>query len=233
MFRRSLSPWAPGRRARPYPRRVLEDREPTRMDVRLYTDAYVVRGWISTYQRRLSDLLNAADPDFLVVEEVALEEFRTGDVIRRAPFAQINLGTVLFAVSEQQVESKPEFRIPKVPEKALVIVPPFRITGHIHLPQEAELRSALMGLTGRFLPVTDVTYWSDSLREPHTNAEMVAVNHARAQIFAPYEETNVWAGVDDETVRVAEAATAPTATAATEPAGAAAGMWIADSEPAR
>jgi hypothetical protein len=203
------------------------------MDVRLYTDAYVVRGWISTYQRRLSDLLNAADPDFLVVEEVALEEFRTGDVIRRAPFAQINLNTVLFAVSEHQVESKPEFRIPKVPEKALVIVPPFRIAGHIHLPQAVELRNALMGLTGRFLPVTDVTYWSESLHEPQTAADMVAVNHARAQIFAPYEEPNVWRDVDEGSVTVPAGAPpvdAPETTA--EPAGAGAGVWVSDSEAA-
>jgi hypothetical protein len=209
---------------------VLEDREPTRMDVRLYTDAYVVRGWISTYQRRLSDLLNAADPDFLVVEDVALEEFRTGDVIRQAPFAQINLNTVLFAVSEQAVESKPEFRIPKVREQALVIVPPFRITGHIHLPQAAELRHALMGLTGRFLPVTEVTYWSESLREPHTSADMLAVNHARAQIFAPYQEPNVWGDLNEDAVRVSSASLAADAPAEPEAEPASAGVWIGESE---
>jgi len=211
---------------------VLEDREPTRMDVRLYTDAYVVRGWISTYQRRLSDLLNAADPDFLVVEEVALEEFRTGDVIRKAPFAQINLNTVLFAVGEQTVESKPEFRIPKVREQALVIVPPFRITGHIHLPQAAELRSALMGLTGRFLPVTEVTYWSEALKEPQTTADMVAVNHARAQIFAPYEEPNVWRGLEGESVQISAESLAADADTEEAAAPAGAGVWISDSETA-
>lgn len=202
------------------------------MDVRLYTDAYVVRGWISTYQRRLSDLLNAADPDFLVVEEVSLEEFRSGDLIRKAPFAQINLNTVLFAVSEQTVESKPEFRIPKVREQALVIVPPFRITGHIHLPQAAELRSALMGLTGRFLPVTEVTYWSESLREPQTTADMVAVNHARAQIFAPYEAPNVWGDLDEGAVQVSAAALAADAPPETDAEPAGAGVWIGDSESA-
>lgn len=207
---------------------MLEDREPTRMDVRLYTDAYVVRGWTSTFQRRLSDLLNAADPDFLVLEEVALEEFRTGDVIRRAPYAQINLNTVLFAVSEQAVESKPEFRIPKVPEKALVIVPPFRITGHIHLPTAVELRHALMGLTGRFLPVTEVTYWSETLREPQASAEMIAVNHARAQIFAPYEEPNVWRDVDEGPVQISAEALAADAPPP-EPAAVADG-WVIDSE---
>jgi hypothetical protein len=209
---------------------VLDDREPTRMHVRLYTDSYVVRGWISTYQRRLSDLLNAADPDFLVVEEVALEEFRTGDLIRKAPFAQINLTTVIFAVSEHAVESKPEFRIPKVREKALVIVPPFRLTGHIHLPQQAELRSALMGLTGRFLPVTEATYWSETLREPRTEADMVAVNHARAQIFAPYEEANIWRDVKTEADEAAEPAAAVGAAAA--PDAEEAELWVADSKPA-
>jgi hypothetical protein len=77
--------------------------------------------------------------------------------------------------------------VAKVPERALIILPPFRLTGRIHLPPEAELRTALMGLTGRFLPVTEASLRTESMRPIRRSLAMVAVNHARAQILAPYE----------------------------------------------
>ena len=43
-------------------------------------------------------------------------------------------------------------------------------------------------MTGRFLPLTDATYWSDTSRVPHTDAPMVAFNHARAHILAAVQE---------------------------------------------
>ncbi|HLO35720.1 MAG TPA: hypothetical protein VK194_06550, partial [Candidatus Deferrimicrobium sp.] len=53
----------------------------------------------------------------------------------------------------------------------------------------------LSELTGRFIPVTDATYWSESVGEARATAQMVAINHARAQILAPYREVDVWGGL--------------------------------------
>jgi hypothetical protein len=78
----------------------------------------------------------------------------------------------------------------------MISIPPFRITGRIHLLPERDLREALSELTGRFLPVTDATYWSDTVGEARNTAPMVAVNHARAQILAPHREADPWAGLD-------------------------------------
>lgn len=167
----------------------------TRMAVTLYTDSYVVRGALTTFQRRLSDLLNAEERDFLVLEDVVLDEFGTRDVAEKTPYAQINLDTVLFGVGDDAPEPTPELRVIKVPERALVILPPFRIVGRIHLPPETDLKSALGELTGRFLPVTDAAFWSEALQEPRTEAPMIAINHSRAHILAPFVERDVWAGV--------------------------------------
>ena len=68
--------------------------------------------------------------------------------------------------------------MPKVPEEALIIVPPFRITGRIHLLPERNLVDALGELIGRFVPVTDAAYWSDTVGEARQSATMVAVNHS-------------------------------------------------------
>lgn len=152
----------------------------------LYTDAYVVRGTIRTRQRRLSDILNFAEEDFLVLADAAFERFGQASVTRSAPFAQVNLAAVLFAVADTTVEPIPELRTPKVAEAALISIPPFEIVGRIHLLPERDLRQALQELVGRFIPVTDATYASDVAGEAPRTAPMVAVNHARAQILSPY-----------------------------------------------
>ena len=162
--------------------------ETMRVALTLYTDAYVVRGSLATRQRRLSDILNDADQDFLVLTDATFERFGQRGVVRRAPFAQVNLSAVLFAVADTVVMPAPELRTPKISETALISIPPFEVTGRIHLLPERDLRAALEELIGRFIPITDATFWSDIVGEAARTAPMVAINHARAQILSPYGE---------------------------------------------
>jgi hypothetical protein len=166
-----------------------------RLGVTLYTDAFVVRGQVATRHRRITDILNQPDHDFIVLNDVMLDEFGTRSVAVRSEFAQINLAAVLFAVADSPVQPIPELRTPKIPEQALISIPPFKITGRIHLLPERDLRDALEELTGRFLPVTDAVYWSESVGEARTNAPLIAFNHSRAQILAPHREVDPWEGV--------------------------------------
>jgi hypothetical protein len=162
----------------------------------LFTDSYKVRGTLRTRRRRLTDVLNAEEVQFLVLEEVIFEELGSGATIHRAPYAQVNLHTVLFGVSEEPVEPMPDMKTVKVPQQALISLPPFTIRGHIHLSPEPNLREALNLLRDRFVPVTEAWYWSDYLDEARTQSPMVAFNHSRAQILAPYEgEADVWEGL--------------------------------------
>jgi hypothetical protein len=160
---------------------------PQQVELTLYTDAYAVRGTITTRQRRISDILNHAEDGFLVLTETTLEEFGHRADRITSTYAQINLAAVLFAITELSVEPVPELRTPKVTEHALISIPPFKVSGRIHLLPGRDLREGLSELTGRFLPVTDATYWSDSAGEARKTATMVAVNHDRAQILIPYE----------------------------------------------
>jgi hypothetical protein len=166
-----------------------------RLGLTLYTDAYVVRGRIDTRQRRITDILNQSDHEFLVLTDVVLDEFGSRSVGVKSEFAQINLAAVLFAVADSPVQAIPELRTPKIPEQALISIPPFKITGRIHLLPERDLRDALEELTGRFLPVTDATYWSESVGEARTTSPLIAFNHSRAQILAPHREVDPWAGI--------------------------------------
>lgn len=156
----------------------------------LYTDAYVIHGNIVTRQRRVTDILNEPDSDFLVLADVVTDEFGSGAGSGRADFAQVNLGAVLFAVADTPVEPIPELRTPKVPESAMVSIPPFKVAGRIHLLPERALNDALGELHGRFIPVTRATFWSDVVGEPRQSVELVAVHHARAQILAPFRDAD-------------------------------------------
>jgi hypothetical protein len=173
--------------------------------ITLYTDAFVVRGTMTTRQRRLSDILNQTDYDFLVLSDVVIDEFGSHSQAARSEFAQVNLATVIFGVADLDVETLPELRTPKIAEQALISVPPFKITGRIHLLPNRDLREALNELTGRFLPVTEASYWSDVVGEAKQQAAMVAVNHSRAHIMAPHRDVDPWAGLDRGAVAGGEA----------------------------
>jgi hypothetical protein len=165
------------------------------IQVTLYTDSHVVRGTIMTRQRRVSDILNQASEPFIVLAEVAMDDWGTRGQAIRSDYAQVNLGAVLFAVADTPVDPTPELRTVKISEQAFISLPPFKITGRIHLLPERDLRVALDELVGAFIPVTDATFWSDTVGEAKQTAMMVAFNHARAQILAPHREIDPWAGL--------------------------------------
>jgi hypothetical protein len=168
----------------------------------MYTEQLIVRGTIQTTQHRVTDILNQATDSYLVLEDVTLEEYGSAETPTRAEFAQVNLASVLFAVSLTAVEPMRELRTPKVTERALLSIPPFRVVGHVHLLPERGLRSGLAELHGAFIPVTDATFWADRLGESRQTVAYVAVNHARAQVFAPFREIDPWAGVTRAPVEV-------------------------------
>jgi hypothetical protein len=180
----------------PYTPRPFNFNTAQKLQLTLFTDSHVIRGHVETRHRRLSDVLNQAEHDFIVVGDATLEDFGAkGQPVTRAEFAQVNLGSLLFAVTDSIVEPQPELRLVKSPENALIVVPPFRLVGRIHVLPDRTLREALSELTGRFVPVTDACYWSDSLAEPKTAASFIAFNHSRAQVLASHRPQDPWTGL--------------------------------------
>ncbi len=165
----------------------------------LHTDAYVIRGQVASRHRRVTDVLNDTERDFLVLTDAVLDEYGAHGGTTKADFAQVNLASVLFAIADAPTESSPEMRTPKVQEEALISIPPFKIIGQIHLMPEYNLRDALSQLTGRFVPVTDAAYWSDTLGEARTTSALVAFNRSRAQILAPHRAVDPWEGIQGGT----------------------------------
>ena len=83
-----------------------------------------------------------------------------------------------------------------MPELALISIPPFTITGQIHLLPERDLHEALDELIGPVRPGDRGDLLVGPVGEARTTALIVAVNHSRAQILAPHREVDPWAGLD-------------------------------------
>ena len=128
---------------------------------------------------------------------MTVEEIGDRGQPNRADVAQVNLDSVLFAVANVPIEPSPELRTPKQPTAGDRLGAP--VPDHRDDPPggraSATLREALNELSGRFIPVTDATYWSDRLGEARQSALIVAVNHKRAQILAQHQEVDPWAGL--------------------------------------
>src|SRR5258705_5297594 len=86
-----------------------------RINLVLYTDAFVIRGTIRTRQPRITDILNAADEPFIVISDATTDEYGSSGVITKTEYAQVNLGPVLFAVADAPSEPRPDLRAPKGP----------------------------------------------------------------------------------------------------------------------
>jgi len=165
------------------------------LSVTLFTDSQIIRATVPTHLRRLSDLLNSAEHDSIVVANPTIEEFGSRALPTTGEYAQVNLNALLFAVANEQIDPTPELRLQKSTERALIIVPPFRIVGRIHVLPGRELRIALAELTERFIPVTDAEFWSDTLGEAKVAAPMIAFNRARAHILTTHRAADPWAGI--------------------------------------
>jgi hypothetical protein len=167
-----------------------------RVELALYTDSLIIRGWVTTRQQRVTDILNLSEQPFLILEDLTVEEVGDRGQPIRADIAQVNLDSILFAVADVPVEPSGELHVTKKASEAIVSVPPYRITGTIHLlPGRNSLRESLTELTGRFIPITNATYWSDRLGEARRTALLVAVNHHRTQILAHHVDVDPWEGL--------------------------------------
>lgn len=77
-------------------------------------------------------------------------------------FAQINKETIAFGIPheppttpEQRQKIRPFEYIEKNRHQVLVSLPPFAITGYLHLAKQSDIRTALRHLAKTFIPISD------------------------------------------------------------------------------
>jgi hypothetical protein len=149
------------------------------------TDRLIIDGTLRTRLGRLTDVVNEPDLENLALFGAVFMEIGSRRVIARADVSQVQLGDVLFLHTTASTESTGQMRMPKQPVKTLLLAPPFTIEGQIYLPYEESLNQALGSLSGRFIPITDASYWAYAVAESHVAADLLVVNRARAHIAVP------------------------------------------------
>ena len=93
---------------------------------------------------------------------------------------------------------RPSCGRPRRPKTALISVPPFQVIGSHPPPARARPARGARRADRRFLPVTDATYWSDTLGEARADGRAASPSTTtRAQILAPHQEVDPWAGSGD------------------------------------
>lgn len=139
----------------------IGDFEPLHVDVDCYTAAYRVSGRIATRFERVADIVNLAPTSHLIIEHATVSEYAAPTATLSAPQVLLALDELLFMVAAADAPtSRPEMRIPKRAVQAQLAVPPFRLTGAVHVSMGSRPSDGLLNVTDRFLPMTDVAVTS-------------------------------------------------------------------------
>ena len=139
-------------------------------------------------QRRLVDLLNAADGPVLTVRDATVESLADpNEQPRRCQVLQVRRQSVLLAVPPSAAappDRGPE-AVEKRPTTATLLLPGMEVTGQIYLPPGADPGSVPLLSRHDFLPVTDAVVTQPAFAIARWEQPLVVVNLDRAILYAP------------------------------------------------
>jgi hypothetical protein len=153
-----------------------------RVDV--YTAAYRVSGSTATRFARVADILNQVSSTHLIVEQATVSEYADPTATLGAQQVLVNVDEILFMVAtEVDGGARPEMRIPKRPVRAQLGVPPFRLTGAVHVPQGSRPVDGILNAGERFLAMTEVTVSCGAHPELGRTADAAAIQRRWAHVI--------------------------------------------------
>ena len=161
------------------------------VEVELITNTHRIFGQVRTEQRRLSDILNLERGESIVVQEAitTLIDDPHGTPVRR-DLAHVVKEQILFGVPHEPPttpEERQKFHsfdfIEKERHQVVISVPPFAISGWLHLLKDANIWKPLSGLVDTFLPITEARAVHTERTDLSWAAETIIVNRKRAHLF--------------------------------------------------
>jgi hypothetical protein len=156
----------------------------TPVAVDIYTDAYRVSGKTASRFSRVADIVNQASATHLLVEEATISEYADPAATIAALQVLVNLEEVLLVIAGgADAPPRPEMRIPKRAVRAQIGLPPFRVTGLIHISQGSRPADGVLNASDRYLPMTEVTIACGPHPELGRTAAAVAFRRARAHLI--------------------------------------------------
>jgi hypothetical protein len=156
---------------------------PISVVVDVYTDAYRVSGTIETRFSRVTEILNQLSGAHLSVTRAALSEHADASSTLGVPNALVSVEEILMLVPADLPDSAGDMRIPKRPVRAQLGIPPFRITGTIHVPMGSRPVEGLLHGTDQFMAMTDATIESGTHPQLDRTAPVLALRRGRAQVM--------------------------------------------------
>jgi hypothetical protein len=170
-----MNPWESG---------AFGPTEVSAVSVDAYTADYRVSGTIRTRFARVADIVNQLTSTHLVVEGATISEHAASGQTLTAQQAMVALDELLFVIAAlPDPESRPEMRIPKRAVRAQLALPPFRLSGMVHVPHGSRPVDGLVNNTDRFLPMTDVAITCAAHPEMARNAPVIALQRSKAQLI--------------------------------------------------
>jgi hypothetical protein len=178
----------------------------TSVAVDVYTGAYRVSGSLETRFSRITEILNQLTGAHLEVTRATIIEYADPSATIAAPSALVLVEEVLVMVAGELTGASGEMRVPKRPVRAQLAIPPFRITGTVHIPMGSRPVDGLLVGNDLFMAVTEATITSGVYPELERAVPVLAVRRRRAHVLLVADDENpdqLLADVLDE--RTAEA----------------------------
>jgi hypothetical protein len=158
--------------------------------VDIYTDTYRISGIVKTPFTRVAEIINQLPSEHLPIERATISEHGEDANALGAPAALVAIDEILLMVAPSlEGTGRSEMRIEKRKVRALLAIPPFRVTGMVHVPIGSRPVDGLLMAHDRFMTMTEVTIASAT--HPHLDRAAVAVAMRR-------DRAHVLLVVDDE-----------------------------------
>lgn len=152
--------------------------------VDIYTSAYRISGQTVTRFVRVADIVNQIASTHLVIEQATMSEYADATATISAQQVLVTVDEILFVhAAETDGVARPEMRIQKRAVRAQIGLPPFYLTGSVHVPQGSRPADGLLNVGERFLPMTEVTISSGVYPELGRTAAAVAIQRQRAHVL--------------------------------------------------
>jgi len=155
---------------------------PAALAVDLYTAAYRISGTTATRFSRVADILNQVSSTHLIIDQATISEFADPSATLGAHLVHVAIDEVLLCVASTSGAANPHMQVQKRAVQAQIGIPPFRVTGTIHVPQGTRPVDGLLNAADRFVAMTDVTIACAAYPELGRAAPAVAIRRSQAHI---------------------------------------------------
>lgn len=154
------------------------------VSIDVYTASYRVSGKLPTRFNRVGDIVNQASSTHLTLEEATISEYADPTATISAMQALVSLDEALIVIAaEAEAGGRDEMRIQKRAVRAQIGLPPFRVTGSIHIAPGSRPTDGILFASDRYLVMTEVTLASGQHPELARTAPAVAFRRQRAHII--------------------------------------------------